>query len=157
VTATPGSSGDDHHGHGDGDVGVELDDHVDLAELLHRLVETDATTVDLDAALSLDRVGDVGRGDGAEELAALSGAAGSRSRAVELRALSARLGRVLPSRRLRRIASACATTPFVAFIARPRDCEVVARTRRRRRRRRPYPEFSTSSRARSSFVVPPRR
>src|SRR5688500_7533570 len=45
-----GSGGDHHDGDGGGDVGVEPDLHLDLAELLHRLVETHSPAVDLDAA-----------------------------------------------------------------------------------------------------------
>src|SRR5262249_42147025 len=81
-----GSGGDHDDGDGGLDAGVELHRDLDLAELLHGLVESDPAAVDVDAALRLDRRGDVGRGDGPEQLAALAGARRDLdAHAVELR------------------------------------------------------------------------
>src|SRR6185312_9426010 len=54
------------------DVGVEPHGDLGGTELLQRLLELEATAVDLDTELRLDRVRDVGRGDRTEELAALT-------------------------------------------------------------------------------------
>src|SRR3954454_4694741 len=56
------------------DPAADLDlDHVGPG-LSDRLLEADLLAVDLDAARGLDRLGDLGGGDGAEELSVLSGA-----------------------------------------------------------------------------------
>ena len=106
------------------DLGVETHRHLDLAELADRVVEHDAAAVDLDPGRLQQCGDDVGRGDRSEELAALARARGDGDAAPVLRrsASSSAAVRSRTSRacRLRRMDSACATTPFVAFIARPR-------------------------------------
>src|SRR5438105_4875927 len=66
------SAGDDLDGDRRDDLGVESHDDVGGTELLERLVQLDLATVELNARLRAHRVGDVGRGHRAEELAALA-------------------------------------------------------------------------------------
>ena len=54
-----------------GDFAVELDGDVELAELLERLFELDLAAVEV-KPLGFERVRDVGRGDGAEEVVVLA-------------------------------------------------------------------------------------
>src|SRR3954454_8814863 len=56
------------------DPAADLDLDHESAGLADRLLEADLLAVDLDAAGGLDRLGDLGGGDGAEELAVLPGA-----------------------------------------------------------------------------------
>ena len=61
--------GDDLDGEPELDVGVQLDRDLVGADRPDRLVEVDAAAVELDAGLGQHRLGDVGRGDRAEQLA----------------------------------------------------------------------------------------
>ena len=112
------------------DVGVQRHRDLGRAELLDRLVEHDLAAVDLDArAGPATAVGDVGRGDRAEELAALAGA-----------------GRDLrPASRRAAPASACA-----ASRSRASRALAVAAHRLGLRRRRPWSPSSRAHGARGS-------
>src|SRR5829696_5606401 len=64
------------------DVAVDLHGHLVSTEGFYGLVQAYAAPVEADAARLLDRVGDVGRGDGAEEPLVLAGAGFDRDNAL---------------------------------------------------------------------------
>ena len=64
---------DDHRLDGRGDAVLDLDDDHVRADVPDRLLEVDLAPVDLDAARLADRVGDVLRGDRAEQAAVVAG------------------------------------------------------------------------------------
>ena len=125
------------------DVGVELDRHLDRAELLERLGERRSCAGRARPGLGLHRGDDVGRRDRAEELAALAGA----RRDLDARLPASRVGELLRRRPVAvpRGPGGCGasprpgcTTPFGRLRSRARAGRgSCARSRRRPRRGRP--------------------